>query len=105
MKMQYLAQLRESSPYNNIRRFATAFEWVGYLLALSSLVTALMTASKTPDNANGALVSLVLAVAIAVVSRFVKMCTCMLIDMADAKLDMAQMMRAQSGTHAASKSE
>jgi hypothetical protein len=41
------------------------------------------------------MLSLVLAVAIAVVSRFVKMCTCMLIDMADAKLDMAHMMRAQ----------
>jgi 4-hydroxybenzoate polyprenyltransferase len=99
MKMQYLAQLRESSPYNNIRRFASAFEWVGYLLALSSLVTALMTASKA-GNANSAMLSLVLAVAIAVVSRFVKMCTCMLIDMADAKLDMAHMMRAQGNAKA-----
>jgi hypothetical protein len=98
MNKPFLAELRAASAYPDIRRFAALFEILGYLVALVVLVGAVMTASHHgPDDSHKAMVSLISAVLIAVGARYVKLSACMFIDMADAKIDMARMMRAQGG--------
>lgn len=96
MNKPYLAELRAASAYPDIRRFAALFEILGYVLAFAVLVGAVMTASHNgPDDSHNAMVSLVTAVLLGVGARYVKLSACMFIDMADAKIDMARMMRAQ----------
>ena len=105
MNKPYLAELRAASAYPDIRRFAALFEILGYVLAFAVLVGAVMTASHNgPDDSHNAMVSLVTAVLLAVGARYVKLSACMFIDMADAKIDMARMMRGQ-GTGNAHKAE
>ena len=97
MNKPFLAELRAASAYPDLRRFAALFEILGYLVALAVLVGALMTASHNgPDDSHNAMVSLVTAALIAVGARYVKLSACMFIDMADAKIDMARLMRAQA---------
>ncbi|OYY63112.1 MAG: hypothetical protein B7Y51_06830 [Burkholderiales bacterium 28-67-8] len=96
MNKPFLAELRAASAYPDIRRFAALFEILGYLVAFAVLVGAVMTASNNgPDDSHKAMVSLVTAVLLGVGARYVKLSACMFIDMADAKIDMARMMRAQ----------
>jgi len=96
MNKPFLAELRAASVYPDLRRFAALFEILGYVLAFAVLVGALMTASHNgPDDSHNAMVSLVTAALIAVGARYVKLSACMFIDMADAKIDMARMMREQ----------
>ena len=96
MNKPYLAELRAASAYPDIRRFAALFEILGYVRAFAVLVGAVMTASHNgPDDSHNAMVSLVTAVLLGVGARYVKLSACMFIDMADAKIDMARMMRAQ----------
>ena len=98
MNKPFLAELRAASAYPDIRRFAALFEIVGYVLAVVVLVGAIMTASNnSAADSHNAMVSLVTAVVIAVGARYVKLSACMFIDMADAKIDMARMMREQCG--------
>ncbi len=98
MNKPFLAELRAASAYPDIRRFAALFEILGYVLAVVVLVGAIMTASNnSAADSHNAMVSLVTAVVIAVGARYVKLSACMFIDMADAKIDMARMMREQCG--------
>ena len=97
MNKPFLAELRAASAYPDLRRFAALFEILGYLVAFAVLVGALMTASHNgPDDSHNAMVSLVTAALIAVGARYVKLSACMFIDMADAKIDMARLMRARA---------
>ena len=106
MNKPFLAELRAASAYPDIRRFAALFEILGYLVAFVVLVGALMTASHHgPDDSHNAMVSLVTAVVIAVGARYVKLSACLFIDMADAKIDMARMMRAQGTSHSGTQAE
>lgn len=100
MNKPFLAELRAASAYPDIRRFAALFEILGYVLAVVVLVGAIMTASNnSAADSHNAMVSLVTAVVIAVGARYVKLSVCMFIDMADAKIDMARMMRGQATSH------
>jgi hypothetical protein len=106
MNKPFLAELRAASAYPDIRRFAALFEILGYVLAFVVLVGAIMTASNNgPDDSHNAMVSLVTAVVIAVGARYVKLSACMFIDMADAKIDMARMMRGQATSHTCKEAE
>lgn len=106
MNKPFLAELRAASAYPDIRRFAALFEILGYVLAFVVLVGAIMTASKNgPGDSHNAMVSLVTAVVIAVGARYVKLSACMFIDMADAKIDMARMMRGQATGHTCKEAE
>ena len=106
MNKPFLAELRAASAYPDIRRFAALFEILGYLAAFVVLVGAIMTAAQNgPGDSHNAMVSLVTAVVIAVGTRYVKLSACMFIDMADAKIDMARMMRGQGAGHTNARSE
>jgi hypothetical protein len=106
MNKPFLAELRAASAYPDIRRFAALFEILGYLVAFVVLVGAIMTAAQNgPGDSHNAMVSLVTAVVIAVGTRYVKLSACMFIDMADAKIDMARMMRGQGTGHTNAQSE
>jgi branched-subunit amino acid transport protein len=98
MNKPFLAELRASTAYSTLRRLATFFEVVGYVVAFSLLVHAISTASNdSAADSHNALVALVTAVVVAILTRYVKLSACMFVDMADASLDMARMMREQFG--------
>ena len=106
MNKPFLAELRAASAYPDIRRFAALFEILGYLAAFVVLVGAIMTAAQNgPGDSHNAMVSLVTAVVIAVGTRYVKLSACMFIDMADAKIDMARVMRGQGACHTNARGE
>ena len=106
MNKPFLAELRATSAYPDIRRFAALFEILGYLVAVVVLVGAIMTASQNgPGDSHNAMVSLLTAVLIAAGTRYVKLSACMFIDMADAKIDMARAMRAQGTGHTSAQAE
>ncbi len=98
MNKPLLAELRAATAYCTLRRFATFFEFLGYALAFSLLVNAIMTASNnSAADSHNALVALVTAVVVAILTRYVKLSAFMFMDIADAQLDMARMMREQFG--------
>lgn len=98
MNKPFLAELRASAAYSTLRRLATFFEVVGYALAFALLVHAISTASNdSAADSHKALVSLLTALAVAIGARYVKLSAFMFVDMADASLDMAWMMREQCG--------
>jgi hypothetical protein len=98
MNKPFLAELRAATAYCTLRRLATFFEVVGYVLAFALLVHAISTAShNSAADSQKALVSLLTAVAVAIGARYVKLSAFMFVDMADASLDMARMMREQYG--------
>ena len=98
MNKPFLAELRAATAYSTLRRLATFFEVVGYVLAFALLVHAISTASNnSAADSHKALVSLLTAVAVAIGARYIKLSAFMFVDMADASLDMARMMREQCG--------
>jgi hypothetical protein len=98
MNKPLLAELRAATAYCTLRRFATFFEGLGYLLSFSMLVHAVMMAShNNAADSQNAMVSLVTAVVVAILTRYVKLSAFMFMDIADAQLDMARMMREQFG--------
>ena len=106
MNKPFLAELRAASAYPDIRRFAALFEILGYVLAVVVLVGAIMTASNnSAADSHKALVSLLTAVAVAIGARYVKLSAFMFVDMADASLDMARIMREQYGKGSAARPE